>query len=281
MVSNKKHSQSIQVNEEFMPFVKSYGAGPIPYDVNSAKVNNIYGKGTSLAIRQDLVDTDIAICTPEVLDHFNDNFDKSDFKDNFINWLYESEIIEDRIRAFEVCKQGSYAARISDPRIYGIVTKDILSRKVYPFVLDKATIDHNADYNYKMTSIYIDKRAHVNVQAQIFNNSAIGEKSTIDSHTFIKNSTIGRDCKIGKYVKITNSIIHKDVIIEDDCQITNSIISSGSKLLKGCQLNSGTMIAENVVVKERAIVPAGSIGSLMNYSSETKKFTLIGAKDPL
>lgn len=55
-----------------------------------------------MEIRQDLIDCEIAICSQEVLDHFNDNFDKSSLKDGFINWLYESEIVEDRVRAFEV-----------------------------------------------------------------------------------------------------------------------------------------------------------------------------------
>jgi len=38
----------------------------------------------------------------EVLDHLSENFDKPDLKDDFINWLYESEVIEDRVRVFEV-----------------------------------------------------------------------------------------------------------------------------------------------------------------------------------
>lgn len=99
-----------------------------------------------MSLRHDLIDCEISICSTEVLDHFNDNFDKQDFKDGFVNWLYDSDIIEDRIRAFEVVKQGSYMARISDPRMYGIVTKDILSRMVYPIVLDRKAIDLKAEY---------------------------------------------------------------------------------------------------------------------------------------
>jgi hypothetical protein len=35
--------------------------------------------------------------------------------------MQESEIIEDRIRAFEVNEQSAYFARIFNPRIFGIV----------------------------------------------------------------------------------------------------------------------------------------------------------------
>lgn len=74
-----------------------------------------------MEIRQDLIDCELAICTGDLLDHFTDNFDKANLKDGFINWMQESEIIEDRIRAFEVNEQSAYFARIFNPRIYGIV----------------------------------------------------------------------------------------------------------------------------------------------------------------
>lgn len=55
-----------------------------------------------MVLRSDLVDCEIAICSPDILDMFTDNFDKSNVKDDFINWMQESEIIEERIRAFEI-----------------------------------------------------------------------------------------------------------------------------------------------------------------------------------
>ena len=53
-------------------------------------------------VRSDLIDCEIAICTPDVLTHFQDNQDKTSLKDDFVNWLYESDVIMDRVRAFEV-----------------------------------------------------------------------------------------------------------------------------------------------------------------------------------
>ena len=122
--SNKtKVMKTIDLNEEHMAFAKSYGPRS---KTNLLRCNNEYPKAISMELRQELVDTEIAICTQEVLHHFSDNFDKSSLKDGFINWMYESEIIEDRVRAFEVEQQGAYMARIIDPRLYGIVSKDIL-----------------------------------------------------------------------------------------------------------------------------------------------------------
>lgn len=74
-----------------------------------------------MVLRRDLVDTEIAICSPDMLDQFSENFDKCNTKDSFINWMQESEILEDRVRAFEVNQQGAYFARIVNPRVYGLV----------------------------------------------------------------------------------------------------------------------------------------------------------------
>jgi hypothetical protein len=60
------------------------------------------GGAISMHVRSDLIDCEVAICSPDVLTHFTDNFDKTSLKDGFVNWLYESDIIEDRVRVFEV-----------------------------------------------------------------------------------------------------------------------------------------------------------------------------------
>lgn len=94
-----------------------------------------------MELRYDLVDTEIAICSKQLLDHFDDNFDKTTLKDGLINWLQENETIEDRVRAFEVNQHGVYMARVVDPRLFGIITKDVIQRQVYPLVIDIAAID--------------------------------------------------------------------------------------------------------------------------------------------
>ena len=69
-----------------------------------------------MVLRRDLIDTEIAIACTDLLDHFSDNFDKANMKHGFINWMQESEIIEDRVRAFEHSQQGLYHAKITNPR---------------------------------------------------------------------------------------------------------------------------------------------------------------------
>jgi hypothetical protein len=71
-------------------------------------------------IRYDLVDAEVSVCSRDVLNYFTDNFDYSTLSDDFVNQIQSSEIIDDRIMAYEI--QGGYFARILDPRTYGEVT---------------------------------------------------------------------------------------------------------------------------------------------------------------
>ncbi len=107
-----------------MPCHKSYGSTARKETIVRCK--NEHPKGVSLEVRNDLIDTEISICTVEVFDHFKDNHDKTLFKDDYIQWMQNTEIIEDRVRAFEVQQQGAYAARIANPRMYGAISRDIL-----------------------------------------------------------------------------------------------------------------------------------------------------------
>lgn len=164
---SRKKQKSIHLNEEHIAFQKSYSSPKETKDSSEEfkdlKINNVYPKATSLEVRQDLVDCEVAICTEDVLNLFSDNFDKVNLKDNFINWLYESEVMEDRIRVYEVKQQGAYFARISNPRLYGVVSKDVILRHAYPMVINKKSIDQVHSYNLSKQNTYIDNSAQVSV----------------------------------------------------------------------------------------------------------------------
>lgn len=190
--------KELVLNEEHMKFAKSYTAEESGQ--GDVKVNNIYPNAISMEVRSDLVDCEIAICTTEVLDHFTDNFDKSSLKDGFVNWLYESEIVEDRVRVFEVEQQGAYIARIHNPRMYGQVTQDILRRKAYPFVINKKSVAPGANYQYKMLNSYSDATCSIAISSHLSNGSVVGAEATIDHNSTVECSTIGPKCKIGRNV---------------------------------------------------------------------------------
>ncbi len=103
-----------------------------------------------MEVRHDLVDTEICIISKDVLSYFTDNFDYATLQGDFINSINSSEVIDDRILAYEV-KGNSYYAMVADPRIYGEVSSDVIKRQVYPLVLDSKILC--PDNNYKFASI--------------------------------------------------------------------------------------------------------------------------------
>lgn len=60
--------------------------------------------------------------------------------------------------------------------------------------------------------------------ANISNDSIVGEKVEFGDHTYIKRTVLGTNCKIGKKVKLTGCLILNDVTIEDEVQLENCII---------------------------------------------------------
>lgn len=74
---NQKVKREIVISDEHLPCHKSYGPTFEMANPNFVRCKNEYPKGLSMEVRSDLIDTEIAICTVEVFDHFKDNHDKT------------------------------------------------------------------------------------------------------------------------------------------------------------------------------------------------------------
>lgn len=93
-----------------------------------------------------------------MLNYFTDNFDYSDLNDDFINQIQSSEIIDDRIMAFEI---NGYYGRILDPRTYGAITQDILSRYLHPLTIDSKLLCPKNNYTFHSFNKYYDQGVSV------------------------------------------------------------------------------------------------------------------------
>ena len=58
-----------------------------------------------------------------------------DFRDDFIKGLLTSDIHDEKIFSY-ILKDNEYANKVSDPRTYGVITREVISRWVYPIVLN-------------------------------------------------------------------------------------------------------------------------------------------------
>ena len=119
------------------------------------------GTGTGgdggLVVRTDLMDTGIAICSPDVLGRLEDEFDYLDIAHDFVtNSVAEEEDgLQTRVYAHVLENNGgtdcsntrNYAARAVDFQTYHAISKDLLKRWAYPTVADRmvTTTTRNED----------------------------------------------------------------------------------------------------------------------------------------
>jgi len=86
----------------------------------------------NVEIHYDWVDTEITLCTKEIFHLLNEHF-YDDFRDDLINDVLNSEIIEDKVHAY-LLDESDFVGKVIDFRTYGILNQYITSRWLYPVV---------------------------------------------------------------------------------------------------------------------------------------------------
>jgi len=75
--------------------------------------------GAPIAVRNDLLDCRIDICSPEVPALFAENYDYADIRSDFVNGILSSDILSRKIYV-HISSEG-YAARVDSVRTYGAI----------------------------------------------------------------------------------------------------------------------------------------------------------------
>lgn len=222
----------------------------------------------ALQVRYDLMDTHIDICSPEVLELFEDNFDWGDIREDFVGGVLGSEILGNRI--FTHVVEGQYAARIKDWRTYDSVSRDVLQRWTYPIVPDNNMFDTR--YQYKRGNIYREltetgDSVSLSRTSALERNTMVGAGSRVGNNSSIISSTVGRNCVIGDNVRIEDSYIWDNVTIEDGVVIENGVIASNCSVYKGAIISKGTVLSFGVIIGAGVTTP------------EYSKFTTLSEAD--
>jgi translation initiation factor eIF-2B subunit epsilon len=217
-----------------------------------------------VAVRTDLMDTGVGICSPDVLGRFEDEFDYLDIQQDFVTNCVaeEEEGLQTRIHA-HVLPSSQYAARIVDLATYHSVSSDLLRRWCYPIVADNLHstpqlykwhdwYGNGTNYQYKETL----KPSKVARSSTIQGPGMLGSKCTIGEDATIRSSIIGHHVQIGAGVTVTESHIWDHVQINEGATVVQSIlaqnviIQKGAVVSKGCVIGQGCVIGENVVLPE-------------------------------
>ncbi|CAF0851629.1 unnamed protein product [Rotaria sp. Silwood1] len=219
------------------------------------------------------LDCRIAVCSPDVLHLFKDNFDFLTINEFVKGVLRDEEIAGHTIYSY--LYETGYFLSVHNLRLYMKATFDILRRWSYPLVPEIIASMHKQQlstvttpispqirlndsclsfYNicypiiydkhniYKQGDIQLDRLS--NIQQDVF----IGYKSQILSGVRICSSLIGQNCIIGKNTKIENSIIWNHVQIGENCIIKNSIICDNVLIRNNVQIDNECVLCKNVII---------------------------------
>ena len=212
-------------------------------------------------VRDDLVDTGISICSPDVLARFSDEFDYRDIQKQFVrnSVAEEEEGLQNRIYA-HFAAEGEYAARVHDFRTYASVSRHLLKRWAFPVVPDNPPSGYEKYYRYKLGRgyIYRDTKGVTKISRSttVGHYSMIGADCTIGEDCDIQGTIIGNNCVVHDKVSIDESFLWEDIIVEDGVKIYQSIICDGaiirkdSIIGKGCIVGSGCIIGEGVTLPD-------------------------------
>ncbi|KAH8833842.1 nucleotide-diphospho-sugar transferase [Flagelloscypha sp. PMI_526] len=201
-------------------------------------------KASELEIRNDLIDCSIDVCSVEVPSLFQDNFDYSDIRADFVHGVLTSDLLMKNIHCY-VVKEG-YAARVKDTRTYASISKDILGRWTFPLVPDD---NHPGGevYEHIRGNKYFPKDNSVILArtSKVGNNSIVGPNTQVSENAEVVSSVLGRDVTIGPGAVIRDAYLFDGVQVGVNCVIEHSIIGAD---VSGCIVGDGVVLGPNVEI---------------------------------
>ena len=239
VLATDKLSNRLLFHQRIKPFVKErHFSFPL----------EIFLINSDVILHHDLIDPNIAICSPAVLPLFTDNFD-FETRDDFIRGLLiNEEILASTIYVHELPRE-QYASRISNWLTYQIVSSDIINRWVYPLVPDMGICCLKQNYVYYRNNIYRSSSIQLSHNAIIKEDCVINDNTIVNDQTVISFSVIGKNCIIGKNCVLNHAYINDNSVINDNCILNHCVIGKNVKILTNCNINDGAVIGDCVILE--------------------------------
>lgn len=224
----------------------------------------VLADSAEMDIRTDLLDCAIDICSPDVPALFTENFDYGHIRGNFVHGILNDHELYGKTIYCHIVEKA-YVARVRSLQTYDAVSRDIVSRWVYPMCIDHNLYgDH--DYTYYRTSIYKESGVQLARSSEVQRGSVIGAETTIGENTVVKETILGRRCKVGDDVVLEGAYIWDDVTIGSGSSIGKAIIASGVVIGNNVKILPGAIISHNVKIADGQTV-YGNL-ALTNYTDK-------------
>ncbi|KAJ2501926.1 translation initiation factor eIF-2B epsilon subunit, GEF [Coemansia sp. RSA 1972] len=227
-------------------------------------------------VRADLTDTCVAICTPDVLALFTENFDYHIMRRDFIHGILESDILGKTIYAHVLggsnsiagdaddvmageglafASHSGYAACVTDTSAYDAISRDLIGRWAYPLCPDNNPGSHEA-YSYSRGAVYKAPSVRLDRESRVEHHVILGANARVASQATIADSVLGARCSIGEHSSVRGSHLFGDVRVGCNASVEGSVLGERVTILDNVVIERGCLIGDDVTVGPNVRVPA-------------------------
>ncbi|XP_063379700.1 translation initiation factor eIF2B subunit epsilon [Cydia fagiglandana] len=199
---------------------------------------------SEVKLHHNLVDANIALCSPSVPPLFSDNFDFQT-RDDFINGILINEEILASSLYYVLLKDNMYATTVTNWRTFKIISRDIIHHWALPLSIESGSL-YQDNYEFLGNHNFCNKTATLSRSCSVQEDVLIGANTKISDNTVVNKSVIGSNCVIGSNITISGSYIGNNTVLKDNCKIINSYIDENCIVENGCDLENGTILTSNV-----------------------------------
>ncbi|KAJ2365248.1 translation initiation factor eIF-2B epsilon subunit, GEF, partial [Coemansia sp. RSA 2607] len=226
---------------------------------------NTIVEAAEVEIRADLIDTNVYICSPEVLELFRDNFDYQTMRSDFIHFISISTLDSSTFYAhiltgtsgldglrlddgqgadardggsgdFATVSHSGYVAGVIDTSSYDAISRDMISRWTYPLCPDSNPVDETA-YSYNRGAVYKAEPVFLGRESRVEHHVILGSNSHVADFARVSDTVLGKNCGIGERSLVRGSYL-----------FDNAKVSRGSVVEKSI-LGERVTILDNVVIE--------------------------------
>lgn len=213
---------------------------------------DVLRKHDNVEVRNDLIDCNIDICSPDVPALFTENFDYEDIRKDFVHGILTSDLLGKQIHCYVA--RHTYAARVASLQTYDAVSKDIISRWTYPLVPDNNLLPDQS-YKYQRSHIYTEDNVRLGRSAVLTSQVVVGSDVRIGDGTVVNHSVIGRTCLIGTDCKINGSYLWKNVSVGSGSTITSAVLADNVSIGRNCTIEQGAILGSGVRIADDTTIP--------------------------
>lgn len=207
-----------------------------------------------------LADTGLALCSPDVLARFSDEFDYRHVRREFVaNAVAEEEEgLQNKVHAVVLGDDGDggefYAARVTTPRQYHAVARDVLRRRAHPVVprdphwLLRGTANSFL-YQHPTARVVRGRRTAV------IGPGLLGAHVLIGPDSRIEGSTLGEHCEVAERGTVRDSHLWEHCVVEEGATVEESILGAGVRVRAGAVVSRGCLIGAGCVVGANVVLP--------------------------